>query len=154
MTEVLSHPQKPHLIQSDSIFLKVGQANIDGKDIRQSKKCPDKELNGVHKKKLKKSTMTADEFLQMRAYAKHLPRGKRELKLDYSKLRDMLLSENTDTPEDALTKTAGHQRGGKVAIEGNLKSLSQKDHIITIKNNNRLPWNPDYPYWRNNYKLK
>jgi hypothetical protein len=108
------------------------------------------------KKELQKADISQDEFLAMLVYAKHLPRGKRELKLNYNELRKQLISQVQDN-KAYLTDVAGLRLGGKVSMGGSTKALSQTGHILNIKNNNRNETKPipnvNYPYFKNSFKL-
>ena len=116
---------------------------------------------------LGKSVMSEDAFLAMREYAKWLPRGKRQLKLSFPELRDMLVSNDLkDTP---LTKLSGLDNGGKLAFASNQstkqvqKLPTQAENIkgVTIMNNNRLKsesnfkggFNLNYSSFKNNIRL-
>lgn len=107
-------------------------------------------------KKLKDSNISTEEFLAMLVYAKHLPRGKRELKLNFKQLREQLISE-VQEDKAYLTQMSGLRLGGKVAITTSTKPLSQLQHIYNIKNKNRNQTNPipfvPYPYFKNSFKL-
>tara|TARA_R100001244_G_scaffold55560_1_gene47611 strand:- start:3013 stop:3453 length:441 start_codon:yes stop_codon:yes gene_type:complete len=109
------------------------------------------------KKALKKADISVDEFLAMLVYAKHLPRGKRELKLNFKELRDQLVSE-VQSDEAYLTQVSGLQLGGKMAQQASTKPLSQTAHIYNIKNKNRKQSKPvpyvDYPNFKNGFILK
>ena len=79
------------------------------------------------------------EYIAMLTYAKYLPRGKRMLKLNYPELRDMLIGvQEKGAP---LTKTTGLNSGGKLSKDmpvKKLREMSQKQHLVTIKNENRV----------------
>ena len=109
------------------------------------------------KKRLKEADISTDEFLAMLVYAKHLPRGKRELKLNFKELREQLISE-VQADAAYLTQVAGLQLGGKMAEQASTKPLSQQAHIYNIKNKNRKQTKPvpyvDYPYFKNKFILK
>jgi len=109
------------------------------------------------KKALKKADISTDQFLAMLVFAKHLPRGKREIKLNFKELRDQLVSE-VQSDEAYLTQVSGLQLGGKVAQQASTKPLSQMQHIYNIKNKNRNQTKPvpnvDYPYFKNGFILK
>lgn len=106
--------------------------------------------------KLKKNKMTEDEYLSLLVYAKHLPRGKQELKLNYNTLRDQLISDNQEG-KSALNVTSGLRKGGMVSIKGLTKGMSLKEHLLTIKNKNRNQTKPipfvNYPYFKNDFKV-
>lgn len=113
---------------------------------------------------IKDGDITEKEYLAMLTYAKYLPRGKRELKLNYPELRDMLVGvQERDAP---LTKSSGLNSGGLLSRNmpvKKLKAMSQAQHTITIKNENRVramrnaskdKKNPNYASWRNTLNLK
>lgn len=106
--------------------------------------------------KLKASAISTEEFLAMLVYAKHLPRGKRELKLNFDDLRKQLLSK-IQSDEAYLTQVSGLQLGGKMAMKASTKPLSQMEHIYNIKNKNRNKSKPvpfvDYPIFKNKFVL-
>ena len=108
------------------------------------------------KAKMEKNKITEDEYLSLLVYAKHLPRGKQELKLNYKELRDQLISDHQEGKE-SLNVVNGLRRGGMVAKKGLKKGMSLKEHLLTIKNKNRnqtapIP-NVPYPYFKNSFKV-
>ena len=107
------------------------------------------------RKKMEKNNITEDEYLSLLVFAKHLPRGKQQLKLDYPVLRDQLLSDHQNK-KSALTVTSGTRKGGKIATQG-LQALALSDHILSIKNNNRNQTFPinnvPYPYFKNDFSF-
>tara|TARA_B100000780_G_scaffold271249_1_gene231981 strand:+ start:1973 stop:2440 length:468 start_codon:yes stop_codon:yes gene_type:complete len=105
--------------------------------------------------KMEKNNVTEDEYLSLLVFAKHLPRGKQQLKLNYKELRNQLISDHQEK-KSALTATSGLRKGGKVSTNG-IKALTLPDHILNIKNKNRRPTFPinnvPYPYFKNDFTL-
>ena len=102
-----------------------------------------------------KNNITEDEYLSLLVFAKHLPRGKQALKLNYAVLRDQLISDH-QTNGSALTARSGLRKGGLVSDKG-LKALSLPSHILNIKNKNKnqkfpIP-NVPYPYFKNDFNI-
>lgn len=106
---------------------------------------------------IKEGQITEDEYITMQEYARWLPHGKRQLKLNYPELRNMLVSH--DLEKAPLTKTSGLNKGGKVAVEG-ARALTQREHLATIMNKNRIKkaqfpgTNPDFTSFANRFGLK
>ena len=100
-------------------------------------------------KRLKDSIITPEMYEQMLYFAKYQPAGKR--KLNDINLSQMVIGEDIAP----LTDTQGLRKGGLVS-EGNVdrKPLKNKTIKINIKNNNRLEGNPNYPSFKNSFKLK
>ena len=100
-------------------------------------------------KRLKDSIITPEMYEEMLYFAKFQPAGKR--KLNDVNLSRMVIGEDIAP----LTDTQGLRRGGMVS-EGNVdrKPLKNKVIKLNIKNNNRLEGNPNYPSFKNNFKLK
>ena len=100
-------------------------------------------------KRLKDSIITPEMYEQMLYFAKYQPAGKR--KLNDINLSRMVIGEDIAP----LTDTQGLRKGGLVS-EGNVdrRPLKNKTIKINIKNNNRLEGNPNYPSFKNNFKLK
>jgi hypothetical protein len=99
--------------------------------------------------RLKDSVITPQMYEEMLYFAKYQPAGKR--KLNDINLSKMVIGEDVAP----LTDTQGLRKGGQVS-EGNVdrKPLKRKPLKLNIKNNNRLKENPDYPSFKNNFKLK
>ena len=146
------------MITSADVFLQVRKDSVSGmheptREIFHNSKLP---MNIA--KKLGKSNIDEKEFLTMAAYAKWLPHGKRQLKLNYTELRDMLVA--NDLTKAPLTKEPGLNKGGKIAMDG-LKAMSQKEHMTTILNKNRVRndtvnyggYNPNYTSFKNHIEL-
>ena len=100
-------------------------------------------------KRLKDSVITPEMYEEMLYFAKYQPAGKR--KLNDVNLSKMVIGEDIAP----LTDTQGLRKGGMVS-EGNVdrKPLKNKTIRLNIKNNNRLETNPNYPSFKNNFKLK
>lgn len=100
-------------------------------------------------KRLKDSIITPEMYEEMLYFAKYQPSGKR--KLNDVNLSKMVIGEDIAP----LTDTQGLRKGGMVS-EGNVdrKPLKNKTIKINIKNNNRIEGNPNYPSFKNNFKLK
>ena len=100
-------------------------------------------------KRLKDSIITPEMYEEMLYFAKYQPAGKR--KLNDINLSKMVIGEDIAP----LTDTQGLRKGGMVS-EGNVdrKPLKNKTIKINIKNNNRLEGNPNYPSFKNSFKLK
>ena len=119
------------------------------------------------KERLGKSVMSEDAYLSMVQYAKWLPRGKRQLRLNMPELRDLLVS--SDLKDTPLTKLSGLNSGGKLAFASNQstkqvqKLLTQAEAIKgpTILNKRRVKsesnfkggFNPNYTSFKNNFRL-
>jgi len=106
-------------------------------------------------KKMEKNNITEDEYLSLLVFAKHLPRGKQALKLNYPELRDQLLSDHQEK-KSSMTIRSGLRKGGLVSSQG-LKALTLPDHLLNIKNKNRTPTFPvanvPYPYFKNSFSF-
>jgi len=100
--------------------------------------------------KTKDSKISEDEMIVMGEYAKYLPRGKRQLKLNVPELRNTVLA--NDLMAVPLTKTSGLNRGGNLSLVGG-KPKQQKEYLYTIKNDNKLPGNPNPTSFKNNFKI-
>jgi len=142
------------MITQDTLFNSTRLMSIGGK--RQGNGgTPIIEIPKNVLKRMEKNNISEDEYLSLLVFAKHLPRGKQELKLNYKELRDQLISDH-QTKGSALNVTSGLRRGGKVSNDG-LKAMSLPHHLLNIKNNNRTPTFPipnvPYPYFKNDFKL-
>ncbi len=153
--------------------IQEGQAkySVNGKRNPSAETYPialDKKLPRAVKERLGKSTMDETAYLAMVEYAKWLPRGKRQLRLNQSELRELLIS--NDLKKTSLTKISGLNSGGKLAFSANQgtkqvqKLLTQQEHIKTntIMNNNRVSnsfynfkggKNPNYTSFQNHIRL-
>ncbi len=121
--------------------------SVNGKREPQKETYPialDKKLPKAVKERLGKSVMSEEAYLSMEQYAKWVPRGKRQLKLNMPELKELLIS--NDLKKTSLTKISGLNSGGKLAFSANQgtkqvqKLLTQQEHIKsnTILNNNRV----------------
>lgn len=99
--------------------------------------------------RLKNSVITPEMYEEMLYFAKYQPAGKR--KLNDVNVSRMVIGEDIAP----LTDTQGLRKGGMVS-EGNVdrKPLKNKPIKLNIKNNNRIEGNPDYPSFKNNFRLK
>ena len=158
------------LLSNQNLANSIASQSVAGKHQPQKEMYPELSADKMPKavkERLGKSVMSEDAFLTLREYAKWLPRGKRQLRLNMSELREMLVSNDLkDTP---LTKMNGLNSGGKLSFASNqstqnvAKLLSQSEHIegVTIKNKNRLKsasnlkggFNPNYTSFKNNIRL-
>ena len=128
----------------------------------------DRGLPKAVKERLGKSVMSEEAYLSMEQYAKWLPRGKRQLKLNMPELKELLIS--NDLKKTSLTKISGLNSGGKLSFSANQgtkqvqKLLTQAEHIKsnTILNNNRVSnsfynfkggKNPNYTSFQNHIRL-
>lgn len=143
------------MIPSNTILLQSRKSRIDGKETYNA---PTFKLDDAKMKKIEDSNITLDEFIVMEQFAQFLPRGHRKLKLNMPELRDELLSKKGINQG---TDSYGLRSGGTAAMAGNdkappekaTKELDQKAILYTIKNNNRLPTNPNYTSFKNNFSL-
>ncbi len=105
-------------------------------------------LTKASEERLKKSIITPEMYEEMLLFAKYQPAGKR--KLNNQNLAKMVIGEDLAP----LTDTQGLRSGGQVS-EGNVdrRPLKNKTIKLTIKNKNSLKNNPDYPYFKNNFKI-
>lgn len=153
--------------------IQEGQAkySVNGKRNPSAETYPialDKKLPKAVKERLGKSVMSEEAYLSMQQYAKWLPRGRRQMKLNMPELKELLVS--NDLKKTSLTKISGLNSGGKLAFGANQgtkqvqKLLTQQEHIKTntIMNNNRVSnsfynfkggLNPAYTSFKNNIRL-
>lgn len=106
-------------------------------------------ISNAVQKRIKDSVITPEMYKEMLYFAKYQPSGRR--KLNDINLSKMVIGEDIAP----LTDTQGLRKGGLVS-EGNIdrKPLKNKPVKLNIKNNNKLKNNPDYPYFKNKFKLK
>jgi len=148
------------------IYFNVATTSVEGQEHPKEEIYHNNDLPKRVRKKLEESQMTQDEYITMTQYAKWLPSGKRQLKLNYPKLRDTLVSH--DLEKEPLSKTSGLNKGGQVAIHG-IQALTQREHLATIINQNRIrragyapsltgklqpATNPNFTSWANNIGLQ
>ena len=154
------------MIASNTIYLNVDKASVDGK--KELNKEPMPSLTDKQAKLFQEARIDKDEYIAMEQFSRLLPRGHRKLKLNMPELRNEIFS----NPKLAtLTDEEGLKAGGLVSykMKGNavkgtalIKELSQKDYGLSIKNNNRVESfvnlnngkNPSYSSFRNKFMLK
>ncbi len=98
----------------------------------------------------RKGELTEDELIIMEEYAKWLPQGKRQLKLNVPQLRNTLLA--NDLIAAPLTKESGKNRGGMLSLKPDFVPMTQGEHI-TLLNKNKNPENPNYTGFRNDFMI-
>ena len=98
--------------------------------------------------RLKNSVITPEMYEEMLYFAKFQPAGKR--KLNDVDLSRMVIGEDVAP----LNDKDGLRTGGFVS-EGNVNRapLKNKTLKLNIKNLNKNPNNPDYPYFKNKFKI-
>jgi hypothetical protein len=139
------------MLPSKNIYLQVKKTNSGGfkKPTVQTVPLPVKKSD-VYNTNIDPytGTISQDEMIILKEYAKALPSGNRQLKLNMTELKNTLLS--NQLIKDPLTKTSGENRGGNTS----LKLKTQGEYIQqTIKNKNKLKTNPNYTSFRNNISL-
>jgi len=159
------------MILGSQIAADQAKYSVNGHRTPQKETYPialDKKLPKSVKERLGKSTMDETAYLAMVEYAKWLPRGKRQLRLNTPELKELLIS--NDLKKTSLTKISGLNSGGKLSFGQNQgtkqvqKLLTQQEHIKsnTILNNNRVSnsfynfkggKNPNYTSFKNNIRL-
>ena len=135
-------------ISTQAINLNVKKNSVGGfqnPTLGKREKLPDPE-----KKDKGKAEITEDEMIVLGEYAKYLPRGKRQLKLNVKELRNTVLA--NDLMAVPLTKTSGLNRGGNLSLVGG-KPKQQKEYLYTIKNDNKVSGNPNPTSFKNNFKI-
>ena len=135
-------------ISNEKVYLNVKKNSVGGFQNPTLGK-PEKLVDNKDKGKTK-SEITQDEIIVMEEYAKYLPRGKRQLKLNVKELRNTVLA--NDLMAAPLTKTSGLNRGGNLSLVGG-KPKEQKEYLYTIQNKNKLPNNPNPTSFKNNFKI-
>jgi len=115
---------------------------------KNPKKNKPLKLSKAVQEKLKKSIITPEMYERMLYFAKYQPAGKR--RLNDTNLSKMVIGEDLAP----LTDTQGLRAGGQVS-EGNVNRapLKTKPLRLNIKNKNSLTNNPDYPYFKNSFKI-
>ena len=136
-------------ISNDKVYLNVKKNSVGGFQNPTLGK-PEKLVDNDKDKEKSKSEITQDEMIVMEEYAKYLPRGKRQLKLNVKELRNTVLA--NDLMAAPLTKTSGLNRGGNLSLVGG-KPKEQKEYLYTIQNKNKLPNNPNPTSFKNNFKI-
>ena len=140
------------------INLAVRKSNIRGKqDLDKYNEELDKPtLTDKEKEAIERSRMSEDQYLAMLEFAKEGARlsGKRQLKLNFPALRDMLVSDNLERGVNSLTDRSGLSRGGKVGEGKPLELLDQRQHLFNLINNNKLRENPNPTSFKINFLNK
>jgi len=136
-------------ISNDKVYLNVKKNSVGGFQNPKLGK-PEKLVDNNLDKEKAKSEITQDEMIIMEEYAKYLPRGKRQLKLNVKELRNTVLA--NDLMAAPLTKTSGLNKGGNLSLVGG-KPKEQKEYLYTIQNKNKLPNNPNPTSFKNNFKI-
>ena len=109
-------------ISNQNVYLNVKKNSVGGfKNPKLGK--PEKLVDNKEKEPVK-AEITQDEMIVMEEYAKYLPRGKRQLKLNIKELRNTVLA--NDLMAIPLTKTSGLNRGGNLSLLGG-KPKEQKE---------------------------
>ena len=145
------------MINTKTLFNAVRINSIAGKEIGNAgKNVPQvAKIDQATRKRMEKNNISEDEYLSLLVYAKHLPRGKQELKLNYATLRDQLIADH-QIKKSSLSVTSGLRKGGLVSDKG-VKLLNLKGHLLNIKNKNRNQTTPvpnvNYPYFKNSFKV-
>jgi len=137
-------------LSDKNIYTNIRHQSVGGyRNPPTGKKVETVKLPKAVENRLKDSPITPEMYEEMLYFAKYQPAGKR--KLNDINLSRMVIGEDLAP----LTNTQGLRRGGQVS-EGNVdrKPLRRKPLKLNIKNNNKNPGNPDYPYFKNNFKLK
>lgn len=138
-------------ITDGAIYLQVAKKSVGGYE--NPSVPPAKELNYDEEQDMpqRKGELTEDELLIMEEYAKWLPQGKRQLKLNVPQLRNTLLA--TDLIAAPLTKESGKNRGGMISLKPDeIVPLTQGEHI-SLLNQNRNAGNPNYTGFRNDFMI-
>ena len=136
-------------IDDNQIFLSVKKKSVGGFENPKLGK-PD-ELKTEKGNEPKEDKISQDEMIVLEEYAKYLPSGKRQLKLNIPELRDTVLS--NDLMAIGSTKTSGLNQGGNLSLKGGFPPKDQKEYIFSIKNKNKLPQNPNPTSFKNDFKL-
>lgn len=136
-------------ISNQNVYLNVKKNSVGGYQNPKLGK-PEKLVDNKDKETTVKAEISQDEMIVMEEYAKYLPRGKRQLKLNIKELRNTVLA--NDLMAAPLTKTSGLNRGGNLSLVGG-KPKEQKEYLFTIANKNKLPNNPNLASFKNNFKI-
>lgn len=157
------------MIATNTILLKTAKNDLGGEKEIRKEPTPNVKLNDKLIENVEKSEINLDQYILMENFATYLPRGKRKLKLNMPELRDHLLSSDKLNP---LTNTDGLRSGGNASMvsgdkakpvpaTNEIKDMSQKSYLFTIKNKNRVKsevnlnngFNPNYSSFKNKFKL-
>ena len=136
-------------ISNNNVYLNVKKNSVGGfqnPTLGKREKLVDNDKD----KGKDKAEITQDEMIVMEEYAKYLPRGKRQLKLNIKELRNTVLA--NDLMAAPLTKESGLNKGGNLSLVGGFPK-EQKEYIFTIQNKNKLPNNPNPTSFKNNFKI-
>ena len=125
------------------------QSVMGYRDPKPGNKIKPVKLSKAVEERLKKSIITPEMYERMLYFAKYQPSGKR--RLNDTNLSKLVIGEDVAP----LTDTQGLRAGGQVS-EGNVNRapLKRKPLRLTIKNKNTLKDNANYPYFKNNFKVK
>jgi hypothetical protein len=136
-------------ISNEKVYLNVKKNSVGGFQNPTLGK-PERLVDNNKDKGKVNAQISQDEMIVMEEYAKYLPRGKRQLKLNVKELRNTVLA--NDLMATPLTKTSGLNRGGNLSLVGG-KPKEQKEYLYTIQNKNKLPNNPNPTSFKNNFKI-
>ena len=142
---------KSRLLTED-INLQVRKASIRGlQNIDKTDFIPPT-LTEREERNLSKARITQDQFIAMTQFADMGNRiaGKRQLKLNFPELREAMISNALQRVVSPLTDRAGLSRGGKVGMGDKLELLDIRETLFSIKNDNKLPDNPNPTSFRIN----
>jgi hypothetical protein len=137
----------PHITQTDMTRQVRKQSVMGYRNPKPANKIKPMKLSKAVEERLKKSIITPEMYERMLYFAKYQPAGKR--RLNDTNLSKLVIGEDVAP----LTDTQGLRAGGQVS-EGNVNRapLKRKPLRLTIKNKNTLKDNPNYPYFKNNFK--
>ena len=135
-------------IDDNQIFLSVKKKSVGGFENPKLDKPDD--LKREKGNEPKEDKISQDEMIVLEEYAKYLPSGKRQLKLNIPELRNTVLA--NDLMAIGGTKTSGLNQGGNLSLKGGFPK-DQKEYIFSIKNKNKLKMNPVYTGFKNDFKI-
>ncbi len=135
-------------IDDNQIFLSVKKKSVGG--FEEPKLGKPEDLKKEKGNEPKEDKISQDEMIVLEEYAKYLPSGKRQLKLNIPELRNTVLA--NDLMAISGTKTSGLNQGGNLSLKGGFPK-DQKEYIFSIKNKNKLPQNPNPTSFKNDFKL-
>ena len=115
------------------------------------------ELPKTVQRRFEKAEISQEDFEKMVFFAKNAAwlSGHRKLKMNAEQLRGLVVS-NTNS-EVPATDSYGLRRGGLVSesiVKQSRAPLNVKGLNLNIKNKNRLPQNPSYTSFKNDFALK
>ena len=150
------------MISNENIFFNTARMSVNGDRTPNIGGYIDETpLDAKMEKSIEDSKITMDEYLIMSSYARWLPSGLRQMKLNMPKLRDELIS--VQLKKEPLSIVSGLRTGGLVSKFGS-KAITQLEYIQNIKNNNRISnyqnlnglngngsmgFDPNYTSWKN-----